>query len=54
MGEAIISDALEFLSEKVDISSFDGCTAVFAVFNTYSNVRNSLVTCEVDLDRRCV
>ena len=49
--EAVIKDNLDYIESRIDKSGFEDCDAVFAVINTFSKKRNSLVSVDVDLQR---
>ena len=46
-----VSELMRVLKYIIDKSGFEDCDAVFAVINTFSKKRNSLVSVDVDLQR---
>lgn len=49
--EAIAERCLDNIAEHIDISAFSDCSAVFAVFNTYSKHKSDVMSVVVDIER---
>ena len=49
--EAIAESCLDNIAEHIDISAFSDCSAVFAVFNTYSKHKSDVMSVVVDIER---
>lgn len=49
--ETVVSSSLMHISKHIDTTKFADCKAVFAIINTYSKKKNSVVSVDVDFNR---
>lgn len=49
--ETVVNKCLAHLADNIDTTSFDGCDAVFTVFNTFGKPNSGVLSVNVDIQR---